>query len=200
MPEFRNDFVPPKEVDLKNKRRDYPPTSLSKIQLADPDKRIVEFKKNAIFKQTSEKISTVEVPEWFDEYRKTFNNEDFDVLKEIAKLSAYDLKELEKYIGGKFEELPYEIMDALLIDGTNSLEVAEILKIKRKEYLKIHPEMSRGVPGIDVGITTFNGRFINKDLWATASDSEKRSALVGTTCFHYNSGTPGMDDSPNDRF
>jgi len=103
-------------------------------------------------------------------------------------------------LGGKIEELPYETLNTLFIDGTDDPDVATLLRIKREQHVKIHPEDTRGVPGVDVGISTFDGRFINKATWDTATDSEKRGALVGSTCFHYNSDTPGMGSTPKDRF
>lgn len=203
------EFVPPpNEIDLKNKRKDYPSSPLSQfkidnknIVLADPDKRLTEV--NSRLNKTKVEViaaSLPDIPKWFDDYKVRFFDEKFDALKEIDKLSTLNIKQLNEHLGGSFEDLPYEVMDTLLVDGTDVTEVAEILKAKRVQYLKIHPEMTRGVPGADQGIITFNGRFINKNIWSTATPSEKRSALVGTTCFHYNSGTPGMDDSPDDRF
>lgn len=197
---FDNAELPP-ILDLKNKRKDYPASSLSQygVSLSDPDKRIAE-KNGSLKKKIAETYTTLEVPLWFKQYRQRFYDDNFDILNEIDTLSKMDLKKLSDRMGGNFTDLPYEVMDTLLVDGSDVPEVVNVLRKKRTDYLKLHPEMTRGVPGADEGIITFNGRFINKAMWATASPSEKRSALVGTNCFHYNSGTPGMDDSPDDRF
>ncbi len=168
------------------------------IQYTNKQKDFQNNKKIDDLEQRAEKVDTR--PDWFKDYVKKIREEKRDILQELQKLSMMKLDEINKHIGGNFEDLPYEIMDTLLVDGSESKDVVDILIRKRTDYIKIHPEKTRGVSGADEGIITFNGRFINKKVWDTASDSEKRSAMVGTTCFHYNSGTPNMDDSPNDRF
>jgi len=96
--------------------------------------------------------------------------------------------------------LPYEFLDTLFINGSDNELVGTILRKKREAYVKKHPEKTRGVPGAGKGIITFDGRFIPQSTWISATDSEKRGALVGSTCFHYNSETPGMGSDPSDRF
>lgn len=142
----------------------------------------------------------VYVPEWFVKYANKLREDETDLLKEVDDLSKMTQDQVNKHIGGNFQELPYEFLDTMFIGGTDDERVAAELRKKREIYLKTHPEKSRGVSGIDKGIVTFDGRFIPQKTWVTATDSEKRGALVGSTCFHYNSDTPGMDSSPEDRF
>lgn len=139
-------------------------------------------------------------PKWFNEYAKKLKVKNVDLLEEINTLSTLKLASLEKYLGGRLVDLPYETLETILINGSDDENVGALLREKREEYLKIHPEKSKGVSGSGQGIITFDGRFIPQSLWITASDSEKRGALVGSTCFHYNSDTPGMGSDPKDRF
>lgn len=147
----------------------------------------------------SEKGKEVRVPEWFKKYSDNLRGKKVDPLVEVNNLANMKLDQLKKHMGGNINELPYELLQTLFIDGSDSAEVADVLKLKRKEYLLNHPEkqMARGA---SEGIITYDGRFISKEVWNTASDSEKRGALVGSTCFHYNSDTPGMGSSPKDRW
>ena len=140
------------------------------------------------------------VPEWFGKYVNSIREKGSDLLAEINKLSTMKLAELNMYLGGNVDSLPYELLNTLFINGSDDLEVGAILSKKREGYVKLHPKMTRGVPEIERGIITYNGSFIPQSVWETATDSEKRGALVGSTCFHYNSGTPGMDSKPTDRW
>jgi hypothetical protein len=90
-------------------------------------------------------------------------------------------------------------LKTLFIDGAGDPRVAGMLRKKRTEYLKLHPEEQAG-RGASDGVITYDGRFISKKDWDSATDSEKRAILVGATCFHYNSDTPGMGSSPSDRW
>lgn len=140
------------------------------------------------------------VPMWFGEYTRKIQSDNGDLLVEVKLLSTLNKVKLNNHLGGNIEELPYKILQTLLIEGTDDEEVAEILRSKREIYLKTHPEEYKGVANAGLGIVAFDGRFISQTDWDTASDSEKRAVLVGSTCFHYNSGTPGMDSDPRDRW
>lgn len=140
------------------------------------------------------------IPAWFGEYTKRLADTNKDLLDEVKELASMKLEDVKKHIGGNPEELPYEFLDTMLITGSDDEEMALILRSKREKFVHRHPDQSRGVPGIEKGISTFDGRFIPQKTWVTASDSEKRGALVGSTCFHYNSDTPGMGSDPKDRF
>jgi len=138
-------------------------------------------------------------PDWYEGYKKRIVEGGVDLLDEIKKVSEMKLEEITKHMGGKIEELPYVVLKELFIEGSEDQRVADILRKKRTNYLKLHPEeqISRGA---SEGVITYDGRFISKEDWDTASDSEKRAVLVGSTCFHFNSGTPGMDSNPEDRW
>lgn len=140
------------------------------------------------------------IPAWINKYNQRLQKNNIDLPTEIEKLANMKQDDLNRYLGGKISELPYEILGVLLIGGSEDEKVAELLRSKRERYLLNHPEMSRGVPGAGEGVITFDGRFIPKSKWITATDSEKRAAMVGTTCFHFNSETPGMGSGINDRW
>lgn len=140
-----------------------------------------------------------ENPGWFDRYVQRVNRSNTDLLEEVRSLSGMSQSQLEGYLGGRIEELPYSVLQTLFIDGSDDRRVADVLRRKRAEYLEDHPEEAVA-RGASEGIITFDGRVISKKKWNSASDSEKRGALVGSTCFHYNSDTPGMGSSPDDRF
>lgn len=145
---------------------------------------------------TNEKVL---LPEWYANYVKILHDNKVDLEREIENVGKMSMEELNTHIGGRADELPYEVLGTLLIDGSDSEEVANLLRNKREKFLLNHPEMQKG-RGASEGIITYDGRFISKEDWESASSSEKRGALVGSTCFHYNSGTPGMDSSPKDRW
>lgn len=138
-------------------------------------------------------------PGWFSGYTGRLKKENKDLLEEIKELSGMPLGQVEMRIGGSLDDLPYQTLQTLFIDGSDDQKVAGILRSKRSQYLLVHPEEQKS-RGASKGIITFDGRFIPKGVWQTATDSEKRGALVGSTCFHYNSDTPNMDSSPTDRF
>ena len=64
-----------------------------------------------------------------------------DLIGEVESLSHMDSRELSSHIGGSIEELPYEFLQTMFIDGTDDVEVAGILRKKREGYLKDHPEV-----------------------------------------------------------
>lgn len=141
----------------------------------------------------------VDNPRWFEEYVSKTKKTDRDLLTEIKALSEMSPTEIKNYIGGDIKDLPYETLETLFIDGSDNKDVVDILHKKRDVYIKIHPE-KQIARGASEGIIGFDGRVIPVEKWSSASDSEKRNFLVGATCFHLNSDTPGMDSSPNDRF
>jgi len=150
------------------------------------------------FSNNKEK-SIVESPAWFNEYVSDLKENNVDFLDEVNTISSLSLDEIEERIGGELSELPYEYLQTLFIDGTDVLEVASFLREKREKYLLNHPELQLS-KGYSEGVISNDGRFISKEEWESASDSEKRAIMVGSTCFHYNSGTPGMDSNPDDRW
>lgn len=152
------------------------------------------------FSEEQQSGSEGSVPKWFDKYTSGLLKRKVDLLREVDELSKLNPGKLRGHLGGNIEELPYEVLETLFIGGSDNGDVAALLRKKREEYVRLHPEKSRGAQGADQGIITFNGRFIPQLMWSSASDSEKRGALVGSTCFHYNSDTPGMGSNPNDRF
>ena len=105
------------------------------------------------------------------------------------------MEDISKEIGGNVSDLGYDLLRTLFSEGSDDEQMAEVLRAKRNEYFKAHPELVEKVEGI----IAYDGRVIPMNDWLDASDSEKRGILVGSTCFHYNSDTPGMDSSPNDR-
>lgn len=148
---------------------------------------------------TLKESEVANIPAWYGQYTDRLRESNEDLLAEVDRLSHMTLDQLEDKLGGKIEELPYEFLQTMFIDGSDHPEVADVLRRKRQGYLKDHPEQEVA-KGAAEGIITFDGRFVPKKLWDTATDSEKRGALVGSTCFHYNSDTPGMGSSPQDRF
>jgi len=144
-------------------------------------------------------ICEIRLPDWYIKFSDNFSKSKKDISQEVANVEIMDKEILEKYIGGSIEELPYEALQVLLPNGSDDDNVGDILREKRTNYLKIHPEMSKS-KNSDGHIIAFDGRIIPMADWLTATDSEKRAILVGSTCFHYNSDTPGMDSNPKDRY
>lgn len=169
---------------------------------ADQDRRIEEMaKKRAEELRTQAKIEETrrlekENPEWYQEYLKKINNNRVDLLDLVRRLSSMQMDDISSEMNGNVEDLGYELLSTLFSEGSTDERMAAVLTRKRGEYVKKHPELV----GKSEGIITFDGRVISMEDWNTATDSEKRAILVGSTCFHYNSGTPGMDSSPKDRW
>jgi len=139
------------------------------------------------------------IPEWFESYKKALAENKVDLLEEIKNLSTHTYEDISKRIGGPVENLPYDVLRSLFINGFDDEKLAGILRDKRTEYLNDHPEEVFSKNASE-GVITFDGRFISKADWDTATDSEKRAIMVGSTCFHYNSDTPGMGSNVNDRW
>ena len=138
------------------------------------------------------------VPVWYVEYTKNIPKD--KLLDEVRAISTLSIQEINSRMGGNIAELPYDCLKTLFIDGSDDQEVVLLLRNKRETYLKGHPEVYNGVRGALEGIVSYDGRVVSMEDWKTASDSEKRGVLVGSTCFHYNSDTPGMGSSPKDRW
>jgi len=136
-----------------------------------------------------------EKPEWYDDYVKKIHEEDVDLLSLVRRFSEMSIEEISKEIGGNLSDLNYDTLKTLLSEGSENAEVAQLLRDKRTTFLK----ESGQLPQIE-GIVAYDGRVIPMKDWLSATDSEKRAILVGSTCFHYNSGTPGMDSNPTDRY
>lgn len=141
-----------------------------------------------------------DVPSWYNDYVGKLLNSQKDLAQEVKDVSEMKYEDLSKHIGGRIDELPYEVLGTLLKEGSDDENVASMLREKREEYVKTHPEAYKGVLGASEGIIMHDGRVISQKDLASASESEKRAIFVGSTCFHYNSGTPGMDSNPKDRW
>lgn len=143
--------------------------------------------------------SQVILPEWYEKYIDNFVQSKKDLDLEKAHVEKLNPEDLKSHIGGNFEELPYEALQVLMPKGSDDIIVADVLRDKRTKYLKEHPEMQKD-RGASEGVIAFDGRFIPMSDWETATASERRAILVGSTCFHFNSGTPGMDSNPKDKY
>jgi len=153
------------------------------------------------FQNVEQTVSTeTHIPSWYNDYVGKLLKSQKSLEQEVRDVSEMDSETLKKHIGGRVEDLPYEVLSTLLIDGSDDETVAGILRDKREKYIEDHPEAYKGVPGITDGIIMHDGRVISQKDLASASESEKRAIFVGSTCFHYNSGTPGMDSNPSDRW
>ena len=139
------------------------------------------------------------VPVWYNAYVGKLRASETDLAQEIENISSMSMSEVNSHIGGNLEELPYEILGPLFIEGSDDEQVAELLRKRRAKYVEIHPEEYKGVPGAMEGVILCDGKFVSKADWDEATDSEKRG-LVGRTCFHWVSDTPNMDSSPKDRW
>lgn len=138
------------------------------------------------------------VPPWYVEYAKNVPKD--KLLDEVRTISSLSIQEINSRMGGNIAELPYDCLKTLFIDGSDDQEIVLLLRKKRETYLKDHPEAYNGVRGALEGIVSYDGRVVSMEDWKSATDSEKRGVLVGSTCFHYNSDTPGMGSSPKDRW
>lgn len=136
------------------------------------------------------------LPEWFKTYKKKLHDENTDLEEEIKNLSKLKESQLIERLGGKIQDLPYEVLQMLFVDGSDHDEVADVLRKKREGYLKSKPDYAeRFGKGFIVG---FDGRIWSVEQWSSMTPSEKRGVMVGSTCFHYESGTPGMSSEPGD--
>lgn len=138
------------------------------------------------------------IPSWYRVYSEKLRQENVNLVEEVNRLSEMRLNDLERHLGGSIKELPYEFLQTLFIDGTDDEQVAGILRDKRQTYLKDHPEAYKGSKGASEGIVGFDGRVWSKAQWDKMTLSERQGVLVGSTCFHYESGTPGMTSNPED--
>jgi hypothetical protein len=113
--------------------------------------------------------------------------------EEVEGLIGMGMEGVNKRLGVDMNKLPYEILRVLFPDGSDHAEVGKILSKKREEYLKTHPE-EQVAKGASKGVITCDGMFVSQDRWDQATPAERRTILVGRTCFHWNSDTPGMGD------
>lgn len=140
------------------------------------------------------------VPKWYNNYVEGLIKSGKDITEDIETAGSMSKEQLDAHFGGKIEELPYEILRSILEKGSDDESVGAILRGKRAEYLKDHKEDYKGVSNAGKGVIAFDGRFIPIQDWESATESEKRAIMVGSTCFHYNSDTPGMGSNPKDRW
>ncbi len=147
-----------------------------------------------------ENTDSVRIPEWYNNYVGKLFKDEANLVRELDLVAEMNYSQLNNHLGGSIDELPYEVLGTLLINGTDDEKVANILRLKRQKYLEKHPEEYKGVRGAQEGIIGFDGIVHPMSDWRDASMSEKIGVLVGSTCFHYNSDTPGMSSSPKDRF
>ena len=138
-------------------------------------------------------------PQWYHDYTDRLISGKVDMANELRKLSELGVNRLNQRLNGDINDLQYCFLRTLFPDGSEDEEVANILRKKRTEYLKTHPE-ERIARGASVGIIGFDGRFYTMEQYEGMTDSEKRGVFVGSTCFHYNSETPGMGSKPTDRY
>jgi hypothetical protein len=140
------------------------------------------------------------VPNWYNEYVDKLVQSGRDITLEAEEASKMSSDKLNEHLGGKINDLPYEVLRSLLPNGSDDENVGAVLSGKRAEYLKNHKDEYKGNHDAGKGVITYDGRFISKQDWDSATDSEKRAIMVGSTCFHFNSDTPGMGSDPKDRW
>lgn len=130
-------------------------------------------------------------PEWYQKFAERLSLGEFS--KTIKKLDTMNFTELKCYLGGDIRELPYEFLQILFPDGSDNIRVAIFLRQQREKYLIVHPEQEQG-RGATEGVIGYDGRFVHISVWNELSPADRFVLLVGTTCFHYNSDTPGFGD------
>lgn len=141
----------------------------------------------------------VTTPDWFLSYAEKLGQKmgehvtDELLAEYIKQVEGLSLTELNTLIGGNFADLPYEIMLAVLPDGSDDEEVSDIFRAKRESYLVEHPEEKKGGNASE-GVIGQDGRFMHIDDWNTLSPGDRFVWLVGPTCFHYNTDVPGYGD------
>ncbi|NCP46810.1 hypothetical protein AUJ42_03040 [Candidatus Collierbacteria bacterium CG1_02_44_10] len=84
------------------------------------------------------------IPSWFGNYTQKIRDEGRDLLTEVSIMEKMTPQQLNEHLGGSFEELPYEFLDTLFINGSDNELVGTILRKKREAYVKKHPEKTRG--------------------------------------------------------
>ena len=164
---------------------------------------VLAWKKQLMADQLSSEQQRIEKerPGWFIKHLLVLGQRGEDAcLEEIKSLATMNLNEVNGLLGGEVRDLPYEMLCTMFIEGTADEQIASTLRAKREDYLKRHPNLRSSDPDAGRGVIAYDGRFISWKDWESATDSEKRAIMVGSTCFHYNSDTPGMSSSPNDRW
>lgn len=142
----------------------------------------------------SEGDATVCLPEWYTRYVGALTGQSDLLENEIVNLSKMNLVELKERMGGDITEIPYDFLRTIFPTGSSDESVVNILRKKRTDYLKLHPEEQK-IKDADKGVIGFDGRFYPETAWEKMTPAERRGVVVGTTCFHYNSDTPGMSDT-----
>ena len=130
-------------------------------------------------------------PQWYQEFAAEVATKNItDVVGELANMN---FTQLQAKMGGDIKDLPYELLQVVFPDGSENEEVAQFLREKRESYLKEHPEEAQG-RGAANGIIGYDGRFYSYEYLKELKPADMFVILVGTTCFHYNSDTPGYGD------
>lgn len=131
------------------------------------------------------------VPEWFSKFVATNMKDEDSAKAAVSKITRMDLDSLKSFLGGDLRDVPYKTLLVALPYSEIPQVDLELSNI-RKAYLREHPEENTTkAPSYYI---TYDGRVI-LDEGQELTPAQKREITVGTTCFHYNSGTPGMSDT-----
>lgn len=131
------------------------------------------------------------VPDWFVRHLQSIGTEKERVEAEIVENTRLDMASLERKFGGKIQEIPFEILSHVIRRSDDPFVDREI-KIMSQRYYRLHPDENPALK--NQYYITYDGRII-PDTGQELTPAQKREITVGTTCFHYNSGTPGMSDT-----
>lgn len=131
------------------------------------------------------------VPEWLESFIAQSSEEQINALGDDE---SQTINQLNQQFGADLKELPYEYLMMLFPLGSESEEVAKLLREKRSQYLVDHPEEFKGNPDATEGMLSCDGQFMPMDKWRRLSPGEKFAWIVGRTCFHYNGDVSGYGD------
>jgi len=159
--------------------------------LDGPKKRARTFEATQGVKQPEIKVVEKPVPEWFSKFVAENMKDEESAKATIAKNVFMDLDTLKARLGGDLKDVPYKTLLAVLPYSEIPQVGLELSNI-RKNYLREHPE--ENVTKQNSYYITYDGRVI-LDEGQELTPAQKREITVGTTCFHYNSDTPGMSDT-----
>ena len=122
-------------------------------------------------------------PDWYAEYIAGLVTKTGESIRdEILKLDSLSLVDLNIKFGGDIRGLQYDFLRTLFPTGSDNSEVAEILRKKREEYLKEHPE-EQVARGASEGIIGFDGRFYPKSEWDKMTAAQRREKNGGNNLF-----------------